>query len=203
MNISPTPLRCFFLKPTDRMQLWLRRYDSNDGNCPAGSYHDARVLLKIVPVILNERGCIGEQPHPDHASPLWPKTCVCGYEFRPHHNWQVIPERIYRRNDTGSETTLRDAPPGAIWNADWYPDEWKGPDGLALIARCPDGQDWFIDGRASNCTMPGDKIHKCWCRHGAPPDLTVDKNGNTCNAGAGSIQTRNWHGFLRGGFFVT
>lgn len=59
----------------------------------------------------------------------------------------------------------------------------------------------MIDGRASNCTMPDDNVHKCWVRHGRPEDgtLHVDKNGNTCAAGAGSIATPNFHGFLHNG----
>jgi hypothetical protein len=57
----------------------------------------------------------------------------------------------------------------------------------------------MIDSRASNCTLPNDREHKCWIRHGTPPDLTVDKNGKTCAAGAGSIQLGNYHGFLRNG----
>lgn len=56
----------------------------------------------------------------------------------------------------------------------------------------------------ANCTNYVDSNpHKCWIRHGEPPMLTVDKKGNTCGAGAGSIQTANWHGFLRNGVFET
>jgi hypothetical protein len=80
---------------------------------------------------------------------------------------------------------------------------WHGPDGKFLIAVCPGGHHWHIDGKASNCTKPSDEVHKCWIRHGEPPNLTVDKNGDTCAAGAGSIQTPNWHGFLRNGVFTT
>lgn len=61
-------------------------------------------------------------------------------------------------------------------------------------------QDWEVDGRASNCTKKDDNVHKCWCRHGDAPNVTVDKNGNTCAAGAGSILVDGWHGFLRNGY---
>lgn len=67
----------------------------------------------------------------------------------------------------------------------------------------PDKHWWDIDSRANNCTMPTDKKHRCWVRHGEPPQITVDKNGLTCAAGAGSIQTGSWHGFLRNGQLVT
>lgn len=71
---------------------------------------------------------------------------------------------------------------------------------LAVVL--PNGHWWDIDGRAGNCTMKDDKVHRCWVRHGDPPKITVDKNGNTCKAGAGSIKVEGWHGFLRNGEFV-
>jgi hypothetical protein len=70
-----------------------------------------------------------------------------------------------------------------------------------LTAVTPDGHWWDIDGRANNCTMKSDKRHRCWVRHGEPPHITVDKAGLTCAAGAGSIQTPSWHGFLSNGVF--
>lgn len=112
-------------------------------------------------------------------------------------------ESVYRRTDTGELMTLRDAPPGAMWDAWWYSESFKGPDGMCLVVKCPpDGTEWLIDSRASNCTMPNDNEHNCWIRHGAPPNITVDKNGRSCAAGAGSIQTKTWHGFLRNGMLV-
>jgi hypothetical protein len=39
-------------------------------------------------------------------------------------------------------------------------------------------------------------------RHGEAPNITVDKNGVTCGAGAGSIQCGSYHGFLRNGELV-
>lgn len=46
--------------------------------------------------------------------------------------------------------------------------------------------------------------HKCWVRHGTPPNeiVHVDKNGVTCGAGAGSIAIDGWHGFLHNGELV-
>jgi hypothetical protein len=70
-----------------------------------------------------------------------------------------------------------------------------------LMAVTPDGHWWDIDGRASNCSNRSDKRHRCWVRHGEPPHITVDKAGLTCSAGAGSIQTDQWHGFLSNGVF--
>jgi hypothetical protein len=64
------------------------------------------------------------------------------------------------------------------------------------------GGEWIIDSRASNCTMPEDTEHRCWVRHGEAPDFHVDKNGKTCNAGAGSIKCGSYHGFLQNGFLT-
>jgi hypothetical protein len=70
--------------------------------------------------------------------------------------------------------------------------------GPCLCVMTPGGI-WRIDTRASNCTMPYDYAHRCWIRHGEPPNVTVDKAGVTCAAGAGSIQCDTYHGFLRDG----
>ena len=71
-----------------------------------------------------------------------------------------------------------------------------------IIVEMPGGGVWDINSRASNCDMPDDKTHRCWIRHGDPPNITIDKNGNTCGAGAGSIQHGEYHGFLRNGKLV-
>jgi hypothetical protein len=63
------------------------------------------------------------------------------------------------------------------------------------------GLNSWLTYQASNCTLPGDKKHHCWIRHGEVPNLTVDKAGVTCAAGAGSIQAGDYHGFLRNGEF--
>lgn len=116
---------------------------------------------------------------------------------------------IFIRTDTGEEVTNLYKQPGACWAKARIMDRrtrtWRtGPDGRCLTVICPGGGSWEIDERCSNCDKPDDIDHKCWCRHGSPEDgtLTVDKVGLTCNAGAGSIITHNWHGFLRSGEFV-
>lgn len=117
---------------------------------------------------------------------------------------ETVHDSIWRRTDTGEEMLLHRFPAGAMWFAPWYSDlgsDFNAPDGTSLIVKTPGG-DWMVDSRASNCTMKDDKIHKCWVRHGQAPDITVDKNGVTCSAGAGSVIRGNYHGFLRGGFLV-
>jgi hypothetical protein len=95
---------------------------------------------------------------------------------------------LYRRADTGEVLTFADAPAGAMVGFEW-----------GLTVKLPNGRSWNIDSEATNCTRKGVKSHRCWIRHGTPPDITVDKNGDTCAAGAGSIQAGDYHGFLRNG----
>lgn len=80
--------------------------------------------------------------------------------------------------------------------------EWDNCDGRHLVAILPNGHQWNIDGRASNCTMKDERTHRCWVRHGEPPAIHVDKSGHTCGAGGGSIDAHGWHGHLHNGVFV-
>lgn len=118
---------------------------------------------------------------------------------------------LYRRIDNGDIKTLSDFPPGAMVRNHGYEStmlpEIIGVDGQSWSVKMPSSPEesplmWHIDGQASNCTKKDDKIHKCWCRHGVAPRFTVDKNGNTCSAGAGSILVPGWHGFLRDGYLI-
>lgn len=120
-------------------------------------------------------------------------------------NWNIL-SPAYKLPD-GKLVRGGDLPPGAIYLNDG--EHWrKGPDGLSITVVCPDGWHWSPDSRASNCTRKDDEIHRCWVRHGDPKlgNLHVDKVGNTCAAGAGSILTGRtpcWHGFLHNGHLVT
>jgi hypothetical protein len=195
----------FFLEPTERYRLALRRYASRDEPCPNGcSYHQA-----MAPIGEGQGEEVTNGDRHPHDDPRWPAQCEgCDYRFVDGDVWQLFTDRIYRRADTGEETTLRSAPVGACWNAAWLADldsPWyHGPDGRCLYVRTPGG-DWCPDHRASNCTLPDDSDHKCWVRHGRPEDgtLHVDKEGVTCAAGAGSIGHEDqWHGFLHHGQLV-
>lgn len=211
----------FWLEPTGEVLIGLRRYASGEGfTCELG-YHSAlnytgRGLRDVDPETGCDRAVAPELPHDDER---WPTKCEsCDYVFVELDHWQAWQERLYRRTDTGEERTLRGgssgrplhagevpgAEPGAMWDASWIPFR-RGADDIYLMVRCPDGHDWSVDDRASNCTMPNDDVHRCWIRHGDPREchVTVDKIGITCAAGAGSIQTPNWHGFLRDGQLVT
>ena len=124
----------------------------------------------------------------------WEKTA----EMTPWRDGISSP--IYRNMETGETLPIYKLPAGALWA--WQPPyDPKTPDGLKVNCRLPDGRDWHIDGRATNCTMVEDDEHHCWIRHGTVGEpVTVDKNGRTCSAGAGSIATPDYHGFLRAGY---
>lgn len=200
--MSKSRIQCFLLLPTGRSRRALRRFVFNS-RCPLQSHgHDASVSLGPVdgddhtsgdPLLVPQHGITREDPR-------WPVACVCGYAFHPVDEWQVSHHSLYRRVDTGEEMTLREAPPGAMWYAPWMGELWRGLDGRTVLVRLPNGHDWCIDGIASNCDKQHDRAHKCWVRHGEAPVLTVDKNGPTCGAGAGSIQAGDYHGFLRDGY---
>lgn len=200
----------YWLECTDQVAVGLRRYAySGGGFTCADGYHSALVYTGLEPADYGPDGSLAVRPMVDHDDPRWPTTCErCDYRFAGQDKWQVWQEQVYRRTDTGGLRVLhQDAPapeapsaePGACWDAWWMPFS-RGEDGIYLMVRCPDGHDWAVDSQASNCTRPGEP-HQCWVRHGDPRAcrVTVDKNGDTCAAGAGSIQTPGWHGFLREG----
>jgi len=201
-------IKCFWLEPTDRQKLYLRRYNGNLKCSGPMSYHNAMIEVGESKEVMDEakgHWVDDGRTAKDYAGDSrWPTHCACGYEFQESDERQLFSSHIYRRADTGEEMTLRDAPDGAMWEASWYSGipGWCGDDGRAIMCRVPDKHDWHIDGPCSNCTRPNEP-HRCWVRHGVPPNLTVDKNGDTCAAGAGSILTPQWHGFLRDGELVT
>lgn len=125
--------------------------------------------------------------------PEGPFPCTWWQRVEPEPLHALI--TIYRNIATGAEVEgWTGLPIGALFAADW--DE-KGDDGLSIACKLPDGHLWYIDSRASNCDMPNDDKHRCWVRHGTVGErVHVDKNGLTCHAGAGSIRTSHWHGFL-------
>lgn len=202
------------LERTGLVQAGLRRYvNEHEGE----HFHSALTLFpEHRPAVTDAEGYL--QPahwNVPYDDPRWPRTCGCGYAFTDEDVWQDWQDALWTDTRTGTLRVLRDAPPGATYDAWWQP--WKGPDGRSIVVICPDGHSWTVDGVASNCTihtgesrriLPYDpdpssppEAHRCWIRHGEPPVLTVDKAGHTCQAGGGSIQTPGYHGFLRNGVF--
>jgi hypothetical protein len=132
-----------------------------------------------------------------------PTACdKCGTRYAGEEIWGGAgTHRIY-------DTPSGKLEPGCLFWADWFENDgrchygWTNCGGRHLMAVCPNGHQWDIDARASNCGLPDDTEHRCWVRHGEPPNVTVDKDGRTCVAGAGSIVAGDYHGFLHGGRFT-
>ncbi len=199
-------VECFLMEPLPRSRRWLRRYSSGPGD----AYSNAMNLLDEVERPVEGRSMAmtaAEVLGPDWKNdPRWPTHGTDGKVFVDSDNWQIFERHLWRHPD-GRELTIEEFPPGAMWNAYWMVSPYVGDDGQCLCVILPNGAQWMIDSRASNCDMPNDNEHKCWVRHGVAPLITVDKNGRTCNAGAGSILSRQgtpeeWHGFLRNGRLV-
>lgn len=214
------PIKVFFLEPTDRERRWLRRYGSDDKlKCKTGSYCNAMFEFGEADILYTPDGYIDGESRkrgtPPNSDPRWPTVCAaCGRGFSEKDPFQLFGRQIYVSADGAVRCTTEEAPAGACWDAWWISDRRKdgptgcayvvGPDHRSLVVKCPDGHDWHIDHRASNCGLPNDDTHQCWVRHGKPEDgtLHVDKNGVTCSAGAGSIATGKWHGFLHNGHLI-
>lgn len=222
-------IKTFLIEETGKFYMALRRYKSSDrdNECPVHGYHTVQKPLEIMGT--HEKGtsigCEMDDYYRDIYKNQFPTHCDCGYAFREEDTYQIFREGQYVDHQ-GNFYTLQNAPAGAIWDAWWFKDvaEWRGPDGNSYICRLPNGHDWMIDSRASNCDSPcktcgipykdherygkighgyeDARPHKCWVRHGEVPNLHVDKNGVTCGAGAGSISVKGWHGFLHNGELV-
>jgi hypothetical protein len=173
-------------------------------------YHNAQIFLGTNSDMIGDSRAFGSVV--DYPADRWPKTCDnCGApvpdDSRPtklhesgvrvHH--QIFTERLYDSPSGSPE-------PGDVYEMDWHSDSecpyWDNCTGLHLYALLPNGEHWDITSRASNCTMKHERTHRCWVVHGTAPNLTVNKNGHTCAAGAGSIAAPGYHGFLTNGEFV-
>jgi len=197
-------VQTFWTEPTEEVELSLRRFAwSSEDRCPVNRYHNATVRIGRAPVRMSEDGFLAAIHREEFdGDERWPLTCECGYVFVDDDQWQVNQHPYYRAAD-GREWARNDLPPGAMFDAWWMSDFWRGPDGIALQVILPNGNEWAVDARASNCSRP-DEPHQCWVRHGDPrtEPVTVDKEGDTCSAGAGSILSGDYHGFLRAGVLV-
>lgn len=205
-------IACFVIKQGHQAKRSLRRYHGPEEGEPecsreGRSYHSTSVEIGTHPLILAEDGMIAPIDPTDYLrDERWPTHCECGFEYSDDDHWQVNQDPIYTAED-GREMTLREAPAGAIWVATWMP-EWAGVNGgrgPAYVVKLPDGHEWMPGMNATNCDRKG-QDHDCWCVHGEAPLLTVDKNPEpgrtTCSAGAGSIASPGWHGFLTNGELV-
>lgn len=198
-------IKCFWLEPTLECRQWARTYERNDVDCGANGYHQGMRQLPDGQLETYERPDWPDRvmhrrvENPAECDVEFPGSCdKCGHVFADGAQRHILYRRLYV-DENGTRTTTEEAAAGAMWDASWNPKCWKGADGMSVTVKTPGG-DWTIDAQCSNCTMPDDQTHKCWVRHGTPPLLTVDKNGHTCGAGAGSIAQPGYHGFLRNGY---
>lgn len=204
---------------------WLRVYAYPDKHvCPASKNGcDSRAHLMDSQVL--EDWSLGGDAE-DHVGGAWPRACeACK---------KPIPEDVARRQV--HRARLFDTPSGdpelgdMFWVAyeHWSTEvtayglaggvtkpclptrcisRWSNCDGRHLHAILPNGHEWNVMGRATNCALPDDQEHRCWVISGEPPAITVGKGGKTCPAGAGSISAPgvdgrpHWHGFLTNGVF--
>lgn len=179
---------CFWLEPTDRVSRHLRRQIGHreqppeERRCPVAEHgnHQAWVRIEDADAVWDgpdetvggRKSLKNDDPADFRGDKRWPMACLCGYKFRDDDEWQVVTDLIYRRADTGEEMTLRDAPPGALWDAWWLrgrrvgSTEYGGPDGRVITVKTPAGA-WIVDG------PPIDQPAQQWTRTGKPPKITV------------------------------
>ena len=200
-------IKCFNVIPNHRQFVYLRRFTYSDENNKCinnGNFgHDAMIKIEDRDIVYTKKGYIDSINYKEFGRlNEYPKLCNCGYEFKENDIWQIHTQQQYIREDKLNDEiySIRNLPIGAIYEAYWLNNVigYFGLDGKSLHVITAGGE-WNIDSQASNCTKPNDNIHKCWCRHGISPNLTVNKIGNTCNAGGGSIIIGNYHGFLING----
>ena len=194
------PGRCFLVELTGRARLTTSAWGG--GPCPKrGDGLEHRVE------VLGDWEARVDDVNFDRAPAIsLPVLCACGFELAD----AVVRSQFcrayrseWRRVDTGESMMAAHLfGPGAMYfvPTPFCHHEPKCAQHLTVVT--PSGREWDIDSRASNCTLKNDNAHRCWVRHGKPPAITVDKNGLTCRAGAGSIVSGSYHGFLRGGHFT-
>jgi hypothetical protein len=193
----PSKVACFWLEPTDFVEVSFRRYCHSDvqkcqaprvpypGHPPVvWGYHDAETLIGI-------KG--RTEPHDgsrlpsdeEKTDPRWATACVCGYVFAPDDHWQIFTRTLYLSSSCVDLYTLHNAPIGAMYNAHWLDKATnkKATDGKCVVLKTPAG-DWWIDGPANN--GPG------WDRTGVPPFIS-------CSPSIAIGGSHPLHGWLRNG----
>lgn len=205
------PLKARFIEEIGT-RAWLRIYWGKDCSNAFGKgkqgYHNAEAFL----IDTDEIGDweLGGKKE-DYPRERWPTHCDNCKTLAPGDS--DVELQVFRKRRYNTASGLPE--PGDIFWVTWHGHtdvatgevtlkcHWHDNcDGRHLHAILPNGNSWDIDSRASNCTRKDDKIHRCWVREGEPPNITAGKDGDTCSAGAGSIASGGYHGFLRNGSFT-
>lgn len=219
-------IQCFLLEPTGRENHYLRRYAHEDGGCTgAANYHNAKVFTRLLaegevprttesdprwPVTCQHcdyvftqadrrqevrspvyrRGDTGEEMELSAApaGALWFDAWMAQWPDRCGPDGRCLMVRT----------------PGGDWAVDNRARNCDSPCKHCGVpyhsherSTCPNPAPEGQPGLAGS--YEDARPHKCWVRHGDAPAITVDKQGVTCGAGAGSIMAGNYHGFLRDG----
>jgi hypothetical protein len=217
MEVGEGSVKCFWLQSTRWVEAGVRRYVSSDERvCPGGGkgYCEAvrRDVLGRHRIKFNRSKygkTLASYDHlmPKRSSRIWPRHCdSCGQPLGRGTTWQVIVAEVYTRSDTGAEVAFRGygdkSLAGALYDSWWLHDRvvvdadggerrYVGPDGIALVAICPNGAAWEVDGPSRS----NDKFGPGWSRTGDP------RQPETLNV-APSIIAGDYHGFLQAGHFT-
>lgn len=206
-----TGVACFWLEPTGRGRVGLRRFtfSGRGHDCPKrkDGGHDASKLTRrfaSAPWTKDADGHVSlkgvpRKLVPSRSSASWPRKCsACGGPFGRGAEWQSFWALEYVRGDTGEKVYMRNVHgreyAGALMHVPWYEGagrEWhkvqdRG-DGIILGAVCPNGALWVIDAEATGGGF--------WERTGDP------RNPSTLTVSP-SILAGDYHGFLQGGRFT-
>lgn len=199
------PWPCFWVEEAPEQAVYLRRYTSkHEGGwtCENG-WHEAKVFVGEVKVRRRKDGyrmAVSERRYARDAR--WPKKCDgCDYRFNARRGdvRQVFTQAIYVNPLTGERHFDRELPPGALYDAWWLPDGYRGADGIHLACVLPrpfsdEGRGvmdaWFIDGPSSS----GGR----WTRTGGPHDIpNLSVSPSILSGQAGS--ERFYHSYLTNG----
>lgn len=192
--------RCFWIEETGEVRLALRRWSHGADRCapPGAPLHTAEVVIGLAPMSehLHAPGerYLQARFEVRKDDPRWPQACQrCSYRFQPEDEWQHDVHPLYAGTPEGGTRwvgALREAPPGAMWDA-WWVAKWKpGPGGIRLNVQTPAGIEWDVDGPANN--GPG------WSREGMVPNVTarpsiqIDPAPDYGREGYHGFLTRGW-----------